>query len=112
AKWLILLAAILVNVFSGTPWPVLVAYAGLVASAAPCGVPLRPVLLLSLLPVPLVGLFALSQWHGDPTVVLAIVAKGMLTAFAGVLLAATTPSPDLLAPLTRVLPRVLADSLV
>lgn len=112
AKWLLLLAAVVVDVLSRSPWPVLGAYAALLLAAASCRLPVRSLALLSLLPVPLVGLFALSRWHGDPSVVLAIVGKGMLTAQAGLLLAATTPYPDLLAPLTRVLPRVLADSLV
>jgi len=35
-----------------------------------------------------------------------------VTALAGLLVAATTPFPDLLAPATRVLPRVVGDSLV
>jgi energy-coupling factor transporter transmembrane protein EcfT len=112
AKWLLLAAAILVAILTPGPWPVFAAYASLALAGLSCRLPMRLLIVLSLLPVPLVGLFALSQWDGNPAVLLAIVGRGMLTALAGVLLAATTSYPDLLAPLTSVLPPVLADSLV
>ena len=62
--------------------------------------------------MPLVGLYALSRWDGTLATPLTIVAKGMVTSLAGLLVAATTPFPDLLALPTRLLPRVVGDSLV
>jgi energy-coupling factor transporter transmembrane protein EcfT len=115
AKWLLLGSAILVVIVSHAPAPLFAAYGLLALAAATSGVPLGPLLLASLMPVPLVGLFALSRWAGTLpalAVPVTIVAKGMVTALAALLVAATTPYPDLLAPLTRVLPPVMADSLV
>jgi energy-coupling factor transporter transmembrane protein EcfT len=112
AKWLLLLAVVLVAIGARSPWPLLGAYALLALAAASCRLPVRGLLAASLLPVPLVGLFALSRWDGTAVPPLTIVGKGMITALAGVLVAATTPYPDLLAPATRVLPPVIGDSLV
>jgi energy-coupling factor transporter transmembrane protein EcfT len=112
AKWLILAGAIGLAILGATPWPLLAGYAVLAVAAATCRLPLGSLLLVSLLPVPLVGLYALSRWDGTLATPLTIVAKGMVTALAGLLVAATTPFPDLLAPATRVLPGPLGDSLV
>ncbi|MGH2353265.1 MAG: energy-coupling factor transporter transmembrane component T [Chloroflexota bacterium] len=112
AKWLVLLSAVLLAILAWTPWALLAGYLALLLAAASCRLPLRPLLVLSLLPVPLVGLYALSRWDGSLATPLTIVSKGMVTAMAGLLVAATTPFPDLLAPATRVLPPVIADSLV
>ena len=112
AKWCIVAGAVAAAVVARTPWPLAGCYVALIAAAATCRLPVRTVLVASLLPVPLVGLFALSRWNGDFAVPLAIVAKGMETATAGLLVAYTTPYPQLLAPATRVLPRVVGDSLV
>src|SRR5579883_3044186 len=112
AKWLLLGSAILVVIVSREPALLFLAYGLLALAAATSGVPLGPLLLASLMPVPLVGLFALSRWAGmlsSLAVPVTIVTKGMVTALAALLIAATTPYPDLLAPLTRVLPPVIAD---
>jgi energy-coupling factor transporter transmembrane protein EcfT len=115
AKWLLIAAAVLVAILSRSPWPLACAYAVLLAAGVSAGLPARTLALLSLLPVPLVGLYALSRWDGSLSglaVPVTIVGKGMVTSLAGLLAVATTPYPDLLAPLTGVLPRTLADSLV
>ena len=41
-----------------------------------------------------------------------VIGKGINMTLSGLLVAATTPYPDLLAPATRVLPPLIADSLV
>ena len=112
SKWLVLLGAVLLAAVSRSPWPLLAAYLLLALAAASCRLPLRPLLLASLLPAPMVGLFAVSRWDGTFSAPLTIVGKGLVTALAGLLVAATAPYPDLLAPATRALPPVLADSLV
>jgi energy-coupling factor transporter transmembrane protein EcfT len=105
-------SAVAAAIVSAEPWALLLSYALLALAAATCRLPVRALVLTSLLPVPLVGLFALSRWNGHVDGPLAIVSKGMLTALAGLLVASTTPYPELLAPATRVLPTVLSDSLV
>lgn len=112
AKWLLVFSVILLAMSARSPAPLVAAYLLLALAAATCGLPLRPLLLMSLMPAPMIGLFALSQWDGAAATPVVIVGKGVVTAFAGLLLAATTPYPDLLAPVTRILPRVVADSLV
>jgi energy-coupling factor transporter transmembrane protein EcfT len=112
AKWLVIGAAVCVAVVSRSPWPLAAAYATLAVAVATCRLPLRPFVLGSLLPVPMIGLLALSRWDGTLSTPATLVGKGMVTALAGLLVAATTAYPDLLAPLTRILPRVVADSLV
>ena len=112
AKWSIVAAAVGVAIVARTPWPLAVAYATLVAAAASCRLPLRPLVVGSLLPVPMIGLLALTRWDGTLATPATLAGKGMVTALAGLLVAATTAYPDLLAPLTRVLPPVIADSLV
>ncbi len=112
AKWLIVAATVALAVLARSPWPLAGGYLLLLATAASCRLPLRAFFLASLLPVPAFGLVALSRWNGSPLGPLTIVGKGMNMTLAGLLVAATTPYPDLLAPATRVLPPILADSLV
>jgi hypothetical protein len=103
---------VLAAILSRQPLPLLAAYAVLAIAVRTSGVPLHALALGSLLPAPLVGLFAISQWDGQWAHSAAIVGKGIVTALASLTVAATTPYPDLLAPLTRVLPVVVGDSLV
>jgi energy-coupling factor transporter transmembrane protein EcfT len=112
SKWCLLFSAILLAILARSPAPLFVGYALLVLAAASGRLPVRPLVLTSLLPVPMFGLVALSRWDGTLGTPLTIIGKGMVTAFTGLLIAATTPYPDLLAPATRILPPILADSLV
>jgi energy-coupling factor transporter transmembrane protein EcfT len=112
AKWLLLASAVLLAILARSPWPLLGGYLLLLLTVASCRLPLRTFVLASLLPVPMFGLVALSRWNGSLGTPLTIVGKGMVTAMAGMLVAATTPYPDLLAPATRVLPPIVGDSLV
>jgi energy-coupling factor transporter transmembrane protein EcfT len=66
----------------------------------------------TILPVPMVGLYALSHWQSDWSVIAVILAKGMVTVEASLLLMLTTPAPNLLAGPTRWLPAILSQSLV
>ena len=112
AKWLLIGSAVGSAIVSIQAWPLIAGYGLLALAAASGGLPLGALLLTSLLPVPMFGLVAVSQWDGSLSTPVTIIAKGTLTALAGLLVAVTTPYPDLLAPATRVLPPVLADSLV
>jgi energy-coupling factor transporter transmembrane protein EcfT len=112
AKWSIIAAAVAVAILSRQPYSLLLAYVALLLAALSARLPWRPLVLGSLLPAPLFGIYAISQWQGNWEPIATLLGKGMVTALAGLLIAATTPYPDLLAPLTRVLPPVIADSLV
>jgi energy-coupling factor transporter transmembrane protein EcfT len=111
-KWLIVAATVALAVVARSPWPLLAAYLLLILVVVSCRLPVRTFILASLLPIPMFGLVALTRWNGSAAVPLAIVGKGMNMTLSGLLVAATTPYPDLLAPPTRVLPPLLADSLV
>jgi energy-coupling factor transporter transmembrane protein EcfT len=111
-KWLVLAATVLLAILARSPWPLIAAYLLLILTVVSCRLPVRAFVLASLLPVPMFGLVALSRWNGSASVPLTVIGKGMNMTLSGLLIAATTPYPDLLAPATRVLPPVIADSLV
>src|SRR4051812_2267557 len=111
-KWLILAATICLAIVARSPWPILAAYALLLLVTISCYLPVRAFVIASLLPVPMFGLVALSRWNGSASDPLMVIGKGINMTLSGLLVAATTPYPDLLAPATRVLPPLIADSLV
>ena len=75
------------------------------------GVPALPALTLSLYPVLFSSLFLLSRWNGDWREPLVIVLRSLVSSLTAVLLVATTPYPDLFAPIARVTPRLVGDGL-
>ena len=73
--------------------------------------PLRLVLLAASYPLLFAVLFAALRWDGDPWVALGRVLRPLTASLFVVWLVATTPYPDLFAPLSRVLPRAAGDAL-
>ena len=56
-------------------------------------------------------IFALARWHGDGLATLVLFARPIVAGLTALWLVGTTPYPDLFAPLSRILPRVIGDSL-
>lgn len=106
------IAGLGVAAVSTTALPLFTGYALLMAVAWSASLPVARIALATILPVPMVGLYALSHWQGEWSVVAVILAKGMVTVEASLLLMLTTPAPDLLAGPTRWLPAILGNSLV
>jgi cobalt/nickel transport system permease protein len=74
-------------------------------------VPLLPALGLSLYPVLFSSLWLLSRWDGDWRMPLLLVLRSLASSLTAVILVATTPYPDLFAPISRVTPRLVGDGL-
>ncbi|HEU5318871.1 MAG TPA: CbiQ family ECF transporter T component [Chloroflexota bacterium] len=92
------------------PAPLAALYAGLLLALATSGLPAWRVLALSLLPVVMSAVFAISRAGGWETA-LAVILKGAITSLTMLLLVSTTPHTALLRSARRVLPGVLADML-
>ncbi len=106
------LAAFGVAAISSSPAPLVSFYAVLILVAWSASLPIARIVMATILPVPMVGLYALSQWQSEWSVVAVILAKGMVTVGASLLMVLTTPAPDLLAGPTRWMPAILSQSLV
>jgi energy-coupling factor transporter transmembrane protein EcfT len=74
-------------------------------------VPLGPALLLACYPVLFSSLFLLSRWDGTWQTPALLLLRSLTSSLSAVLLVATTPYPDLFAPIARVTPRILGDGL-
>ncbi len=89
--------------------------AGLAALVLAClasaRVPLGPALLLGLYPVLFSSLFVLSRWDGTWSTPVLLILRALTSSLSAVLLVATTPYPDLFAPIARVTPRLVGDGL-
>jgi len=83
----------------------------LVLCLAVARVPVGPALLLALYPLLFSSLFVLSRWDGTWQTPATLVLRALDGSLAAVLLVATTPYPDLFAPIARVTPRLLGDGL-
>jgi energy-coupling factor transporter transmembrane protein EcfT len=88
-----------------------VIYAGLLAALLTSGLPIRPVLALSALPVAMSAVFAMTRLGGTWESAIAIVEKGAITSLVLLLLVGTTPATELFTLLRRIMPRTLADML-
>ncbi len=86
-------------------------YAALCALIILSRIPLGPALLLGLYPVFFSGLFVLSRWDGTWQTPALLLLRSLASSLAAVLLVATTPYPDLFAPISRVTPRLVGDGL-
>lgn len=86
-------------------------YGTLLAVLATSGLPRLPVLGLSLLPVAMSAVFAISRAGGGWESALAVVLKGAITSLTMLLLVCSTSHTELLRLARRVLPAVLADML-
>jgi cobalt/nickel transport system permease protein len=83
----------------------------LLGSLALARVPLGAALLLGLYPVLFSSLYVLSRWDGTWQVPALLLLRSLSASLAAVLLVATTPYPDLFAPIARVTPRLVGDGL-
>ena len=109
----LLLTALYVTLAVATPsWGVLVAL--LVTAIALCvtaRVPRRLAIAAASTPLLFSLIFVLAHIRADWDAPLILIARPMVASLTAVWLVSTTPYPDLFAPLSRVLPRRVADSL-
>ena len=75
------------------------------------GIPLRLVLAAAAYPLFVSALFVIATWGGPAEPHLVLLARPVTATLAVLWLIATTPYPDLFAPISRVLPRSFADGL-
>ncbi len=88
-----------------------VLYGVLLAVLFSSGLPVRPLLALSILPLSMSAIFALTRLGGTWESAFAIVEKGAITSLVMLLLVASTPATDLFRVLRRVMPGTLAEIL-
>jgi len=88
-----------------------IVYAAVALLVVTAGVPLGAALLLGLYPVLFSGLYLLSRWDGSWTLPALLLLRSLTSSLLAVLLVSTTPYPDLFAPLSRVMPRLVGDGL-
>ncbi|MEA2640290.1 MAG: cobalt/nickel transport system permease protein [Chloroflexota bacterium] len=112
AKLLAAGGCIAVLIASRDPLALGVIYAALAAVLLTSRLPVRAVLGLSLLPVTMSMLFAITRLGGTWESALAIVEKGAITSLTMLLLVASTSRTELFGLLRRVMPAVLADMLL
>ena len=111
AKMAFLVALLFAAITAREP-VLLAALAGLVlACLAMARVPLGAALLLGLYPVLFSSLFTLSRWDGTWQTPALLLGRSLTSSLGAVLLVATTPYPDLFAPIARVTPRLVGDGL-
>lgn len=111
AKMGVALAFVGALIVSSQAVPLAVLYAALVAALLTSRLPALPVLGLSLLPVAMSALFALTRLGTTWESALVIVEKGAITSLALLLVVATTPAPELFRAARRLMPATLADIL-
>lgn len=104
-------AAIAAAVFA-PGWPVLAVLLGtalvLVASAR---LPLRLIVAAATTPLLFALVFIVASWRGQALAAVELALRPVIASLVALWLVGTTPYPDLFAPLSRVLPRALGDSL-
>jgi len=83
----------------------------LLVCLASARIPVGPALLLALYPILFSSLYVLSRWDGTWQTPAVLLLRALTGSLAAVLLVATTPYPDLFAPIARVTPRLLGDGL-
>jgi cobalt/nickel transport system permease protein len=109
----LLLAAALVGLAVAAPGVTLLSVVHLVAwvLALTSGLPLRLVLGAASYPLAFSLLFVIGRWDGTFVTPVALVLRPVTAGLVAVWLAGTTPTPDLFAPISRLLPRGAADGL-
>jgi len=98
-------------VVAWSPFLLLAIFFVLLAGVFVSGLPVRSLVGLAAYPTIFAALFALSRWDGTWATPALVLLKSLTAAQAMVLLIATTPYPDVFAPLGRLLPRLVADGL-
>ena len=86
-------------------------YVSLALLVYSAGLPFLPALRLALYPSAFSALFILSRWDGTWETPAVLLLRSLSGSLAAVWLVATTPYPDLFAPVARVTPRVVGDGL-
>lgn len=110
-KLLLALLLVMLAVFVGD-WRVLAALlATVVALVVSARVPWRLLLAAMTTPLLFAALFLLAHWGATVTTIAALAMRPVIASVTALWLVGTTPYPDLFAPLSRVLPRVVGDSL-
>lgn len=105
-------AAVLFAVVTGRDPLLLGGVAGLLlVCLATARIPVGPALLLALYPLLFSSLYVLSRWDGTWETPVVLLLRALTGSLGAVLLVATTPYPDLFAPIARVTPRLLGDGL-
>ncbi len=111
SKLLFAFATILLAVFT-TSAPALAGYLVVaLALALSARLPLRLVLLAATTPLFFAALWLVSRWTGRPDEIAMTALRPVIASLIALWLVGTTPYPDLFAPLSRVMPRVVGDSL-
>jgi cobalt/nickel transport system permease protein len=109
----LLLAAAIVTLAVATPsLAVLAALYGVAGALVLASrVPPRIAAVAALYPVVFVAMFVIASWDGSWRDAARMALRPLTSALAALWLVATTPYPDLFAPISRVLPRSVGDGL-
>ncbi len=111
SKLLLTLATIGVAVFTHA-WPALVALLAIAATLAlSARLPIRLVTLAATTPLFFAVLWLLTRWGAPPAEIAVTALRPVVASVIALWLVGTTPYPDLFAPISRVLPRAVGDSL-
>jgi cobalt/nickel transport system permease protein len=110
-KLLAALAAIAAAVFAPGWAALAVLLATAAALALSARIPVRLVLAAVVGPLLFAALYVLASGRGTRASDFAVVARPVIAGLVALWLVGTTPYPDLFAPISRLLPRVLGDSL-
>jgi cobalt/nickel transport system permease protein len=109
----LLLAAALVGVAIATPSLRVLAFTHALAwlLVLSCALPPRVIVSAAGYPIAFSALFVLARWDGSVETPVRLLMRPLTAGLVAVWLVGTTPYPDLFAPISRVLPRTLGDSL-
>lgn len=109
----LLLAAALVGVAIATPSLRVLGFTHALAwlLVLTCTLPPRVVAAAAGYPIAFSALFVIARWDGSFETPLRLLLRPLTAGLVAVWLVGTTPYPDLFAPISRVLPRSLGDSL-
>jgi energy-coupling factor transporter transmembrane protein EcfT len=111
AKALAVLAIVALLVAAREPLPLALLYGLLIACLVTTRLPALPILGLSVAPVAMSAVFAVSRAGGGAEAAAVVVLKGAITSLAMLLLVTTTPHTALLRLVRRALPATLAEML-
>lgn len=109
----LVLAAAFVGVAVVTPsWAVLLAMLlGAIALTSSARMPAGLIAAAASTPMLFAAIFVFANWNGDARAALVLAMRPVIASLTALWLVGTTPYPDLFAPLSRLLPRAVGDSL-
>jgi cobalt/nickel transport system permease protein len=111
AKIILVLALVFSAVFSTSVTFLAAAYALVWLLVLASGLPIIPVIGLAIYPALFTLVFVASRWDGTWSNAAIYLLRALLAGLAAVWLVGTTPYPDLFAPISRIVPRFVGDSL-